>query len=231
MAQTCSELVAEVQALCGRTGDTVLICPTQVMRWFNEAQRDVVNRCPGLHALSFKNTTSLDTTQTLRYALTDITLGDYTEQVISSIWQVYYLDGQDSRKLHFVHTDEFDSQWPDPTHADSRFDIPKHWTRRGQYIEMRPVAACGYCDKDLRFDGDVHARDFTNADSTVRYSDLSEADEGLKYYALSKAWRAIGKQERAYEHSIAYESWLEQYQADNDRLLEWPGNLYSDSIP
>lgn len=227
MALSCASLAAQVQALCGRTGDTELVCVTQIARWFNEAQADIVNRCPGLHAMTFKNTTSHDTTQTLRYAIDDITAGDYTTQVISDIWDVQYLDGQNSCQLHFVHTDEFDAQWPDPTHSNSPFGKPHYWTRRGKYIEITPVCATGYCDKDLRFDGDFHAREFTSADSS-RYSDLSQADEGLTDYALSKAWRAIGDIQRAVDYSISYEAWLDQYKADNDRLNCWGGGMYEE---
>lgn len=229
MPMSCASMAAQVQALCGRTGDTELVCLTQIAKWFNEAQRDIVNRCPGLHAMTFKNTTSLDTTQSLRYSLNDITGGDYTEQVISDVWGVSYLDGQDSRKLSFVHTDEFDAQWPDPTHADSVFGKPRHWTRRAKNIEIRPVSACSYCDKDLRFDGDFHAREFTTADTT-RYSDLSQADEGLSNYALCKAWRSIGDTRKAMDYSVQYEAWLTQYQADNDRLDSWGGGMYEDDI-
>lgn len=235
MSLSCASLAARVQAQCGRTGDTVLITGEQVALWFNEAQGDIVERVPGLHAMTFKNTTSHDTTQTLRYALADITGGDYTTQGIAHVWNVSYLDGANSRQLDFVHTDEFDSQWPDPTNTNAPLGQPSHWTRRGQYLELRPVSSCAYCDKDLRFDGDFYARDFTT-DSTVA-SDLSRADEGLVSYALAQAWRAIGSAGggqaailRAIDYSQRYEMWLDNYERRNNSLVEWDGNMFSDNI-
>lgn len=234
MALGCASLAAEVQALCGRTGDTVLITTTQVASWFNEAQRDIADRVPGLHALTFSNKTSLDVTDTLRYALADITAGDYTEQGIAHVWEVFYLDGIDSRRLTFVPTDEFDDTWLDPTHADAPRDRARYWTRRGHSLEIAPLSGCGYWDKDLRFDGDFYARDFSAGDTT-RTSDLSGADAGLKRYALAQAWRAIGSAGgvtgalmKARDYSEQYESWLDEYKAHNDRLLEWDGNLYAE---
>lgn len=228
MAQTCDEMATEVQALCGRTDDTVLIAAAQLTTWFNEAQRDIVDRIPGLHGMTFKNTTSHDTTQTLAYAIGDITAGDYTSQPISSIWDVWYLDGADSLRLHFVHTDEFDAQWPDPTNDDAVFDRPYWWTRRGSNIELVPLSGCSYCDKDLRFDGDFYARDLTAASADS--SDITGAEEGLKMYALAKAWRAIGDKVKAVDYSVQYEQWLDNYEHKNNRLNEWDGGLYSDNI-
>lgn len=229
MALTCASMALEVQALCGRTGDTVLITAPQVMTWMNDAQDDVADDVRGLHALTFKNTTSLDTTQALRYALADITAGDYTTQPVMDIWNVFYLDGQDSKKLHFTHTDEFDANWPDPTHSDSVFGKPSHWTRRGGNLEIRPVCSSGYYNKDLRVDGQFYPREFTAGDATV-YSDLSKADDGLKLYALSKAWRAIGQTAKAVDYSVQYEAWKEHYGTHAERLDAWSGNLYDDNI-
>jgi hypothetical protein len=229
MALTCASMVSEVQALCGRTGDTVLICPTQVLRWFNDAQRDIAQDVRGLDALTFKNTGSLDTTAVLRYAIGDITGGDYTTQPVMDVWRVTYLDGQDSKKLTFVHTDEFDSNWPDPTHSDSVFGKPSHWTRRGSNIEIRPVCSSGYYDKDLRFDGQFYPREFTDADVTV-YADISNADDLLKLYALSKAWHAIGKIDKGVDYSIQYDAAKSHYQDYAERLDAWTGGMYDDDI-
>jgi hypothetical protein len=230
-------MATQCQALCGRTGDTVLVTTDQIRTWFNEAQRDIADRVPGLHALIFSNKTSLDVTDTLRYALADITAGDTTEQEIANVWNVFYLDGEDSRRLTFVHTDEFDKNWIDPTHADAPRYRPRWWTRRGHAIEIAPMSGCGYWDHDLRFDGDVYPREFSAADTT-RASDLSGAEEGLVSYALAQAWRAIGSAGgvqgallKAADYSRRYESWLDTYEHKNNRLDEWNGNLYDDDIP
>jgi len=236
MTLSCVSLAADVQALCGRTDDNALVTTTRIMHWFNEAQKDIVNRIPGLHAVTFKNTTSLDTTASLAYALGDITAGDYTTQPVAHVWNVFFLDGNSSVRLAFVHTDEFDAHWIDPTNDAADFGKPKHWTRRGNNIEIRPVCDSAYYDYDLRVDGDFYPRDFTAADTT-RYSDLSDVEEGLVHYALANAWRAIGNADgvggalaKAADFSHKYEDWLDGYAARNDRLSEWDGNLYSDEV-
>jgi hypothetical protein len=229
MPLTCASMALEVQNLCARTGDTVLITAGQLTVWMNEAQQDIVDRVPGLHAVTFKNTASLDTTAKSAYAIADITAGDYTSQPVASIWNVWFLDGQNSTRLHFVHTDEYDANWPDPTHEDAPFGRPTHWTRRGGNIEIRPVCSSGYYDYHLRVDGEFYPRDFTSGDATA-YSDLSKADEGLKLYALKEAWRSIGNPVKALDYSQRYEGWRDGYEHRNDRLNEWQGSLYGDDI-
>ena len=229
MAQTCAEMVAEVKRRCGRTGDTALITDDQVTTWLNEVQVDIVDRIPGMEALNFRNTDSLDTTGALRYALADITAGDYTSQQIAEICDVFYLDGASSIRLNFVHTDEFDANWPDPTSSDAQTGLPHHWARRGGNIEIRPLCGSGYWDTDLGFVGHVYARDFTGGDST-EYSDLSRADFGMKEFALAQAWRTIGDKLKASDFSESYVGWLDRYDLKQNRLNAWDGNLYSDNI-
>lgn len=221
-------MAAECQALCGRTGDTVLITTGQLAIWFNEAQRMIVRECPGLHCMGFKNTASVDFTDKVAYPLADFTL-DATTQTVANVFNVFYLDGLDSCRLSFVHTDEFDAQWIDPTHTDAARGKPRWWTRREAAIEIVPLCSSSYYDKGLRVDGDFYATDFTSGDSTV-YGDICEADEGLKYYALSKSWRAMGQTAKAIDYSQQFDLWLDGYQHQNDRLLEWDGNLFSDDL-
>lgn len=226
MAQTAAEMIAEVQRRCGRTGDTVLITAGQVATWLNEAQKDVVDRISGLPAVTYVNWTSLDTTQSLRYALGDLTF-DYTAQTVSSVFNVFYMDatGNDCYRIFFAHEDEFNNEYYDATNANAVYDRPRHWTRQGQYLEMAPLCATGYCDKDLRVIGDFYPRDVA-ADST-ELSDLSQGDEGLKTYALSKAWRDIGQSAKASDFSRQYENWLDGYESRNNRLDQWNGGMYN----
>lgn len=228
MALTCAEMIDEVKAATGRENDTALITEARVTRWINEAQRDIASKCTALHALTFKNATSHDTTVTLAYAIGDITAGDYTAQTVNRIWDVYYLDGVESQKLTFLHNDEFDAKWPDPTHSDIETAKPNWWTRRAKNIEIMPVCSTEYCDKDLRFDGDYFPRSFSS--DATELSDLSEADDLIIGYATSKAWHAIGQHGKAQEYSTAYEVGLDDYKARNDRLCEWDGNLFSDGL-
>lgn len=228
MALTGDSLTDEVQALCGRTDDTVLITDARVARWLNEGQRDVAGRVVGINSLNFKNITSTDFTQTLSYALTEWTVGDETEQGICHIHDAFYVDGADSIRLQEMFTDEFDLAYPDPTHSDIAFNKPTHWTRRGNSIEIFPVPACSYVDKDFRMDGDFYPEDFTTNDTT--YSDICGADEGLISFALSKAWRAIGEKAKSDEAKVDYEVWLAGYREQNDIIHAWDGNLYGQGV-
>lgn len=253
MALTCAEMVDEIQARVGRTGDTVLIDDTFCTRRLNEAGRKIAKACPGLHSLTFKNTTSLDVTQTLRWSLAEITSGlsdETTSNRVCHVFDVWYLYGLESSYLHFTHTDEFDMLYPDPTHTDVAVNKPCRWTRRGDYIEIMPLSVCGYCDNDgggdatlpgWRFNIGVYPREFTTNDSSA--SDISGADEGLVLYSVWKAWEEIGDQEGRIEAAIAKKrwsnpnplpgekfGWLENFKAENDDLHEWDGDLYSDFI-
>jgi len=236
---TGEQLVDEVRAIVGRPDDTKLVTDVRVTRWLNEAQRKIVEQVPGLHGTTFTNAESLDTTQVVKYAITDITVGDSTSDYeICRVTDVWYLDGNESRKLKFTFIDEFDEIYPDPTHSDVPKDRPERWTRRGGYIELMPMVVTAYCDKDLRFDGDYYAGDFTTNDASA--SDISGADAGLIKYAVWQAWEAIGgpqglieapKWKRRWSNPDPLPSesggWLEGFKAQNDTLHEWDGDLYS----
>jgi hypothetical protein len=76
MALGLTELIDEVKAAIGRDTDTTLITDTRVLRWLNKAQEDIAEKCPGLTALDFKNTTSVDFTDgQLEWPLSDWTSG------------------------------------------------------------------------------------------------------------------------------------------------------------
>ena len=229
---TGEELTDEIRAITGRPGASGngVITDARVTRWLNEGQAEIVEQCVGLHGMSFVNTTSLDTTAVLRYAIADITVGDISvEDAVCRVFDVYYLDGNESRHLEFVPTDEFDKQYPDPTHSDIATNIPAIWTRRSQNIEIMPLPDSGFYDKDLRFDGDFYAGDFTTNDTTG--SDITGADELLIAYGTWKAWGAIGGREATLEELKWKRKWidrLDEFRAQNDDLDEWDGKLFGD---
>ena len=231
MSLTGSELVDEIQTLVGRVSTDPLVDDTRCTRWLNEAQREIADACPGLKTLTFKNTTSIDTTQKLQYDLTDITFGDSTRCQLNRVFEIFYLDGNESVHLNFTHVDEFDKEWPDPTHSDYSPDKPNRWTRRGNKIEIFPLSACSYCNKDLRFNGDFYAEDFTTNDTDT--SDISNADDGLIFYATGEAWDVIGG-ETGNAESLKYKAkflnWLENYKTKNETLYEWDGNQFGDAL-
>jgi len=234
MALTGAEIVDEIREIVGRPGssDMGVITDVRVTRWVNEGQSEIVEQCIGLHSMSFKNTTSLDTTVTLAYDFSDITVGDSsTGERVCRIYDVYYLDGNESVKLDFMFTDDFDSKYPDPTHTDVAKTEPTHWTRRKNAIEMFPLCLTANCNKDLRFDGDYYAADFTTNDSTA--GDISGADQILIAYGSWKAWGAIGGKEATREEikwKLKYTERLDDFRAMNDDLDEWDGNIYVNEI-
>ena len=121
-------------------------------------------------------------------------------------------------------TDEFDEMYPDPTHTDIPHTQPTHWTRRGNTIEMFPLCLTTYCDKDLRFDGDFYAGDFTTNDASS--SDITGADEGLIMYGVARAWEAIGDQKTSFVWDKKFDIWLDDFKAQNDDLDEWDGKMF-----
>jgi hypothetical protein len=226
---TCVALTDEIQDLVARPGGGDLITNARCTRWLNEAKRKVCERVPGIEKLRFKNTESLDTTVTLAYALADITVGD-TSVVdrICHLYDIWYLDGLLSRRLKFVQSDEFDLEWPDPTHSDIPKTQPKWWTRRGDNVEMFPLCLTANCNKDLRFDGDFYDGDFATEDTTG--SDISGADNIFIAYGVWKAWDAIGRTPEAIAAQATYEREMDEFRRHHEGQMEWDGNIYSDGI-
>lgn len=250
---SCQEMIDQIQAETGRTGDTELIDETFCTLRLNEANRKIARACPRHKNLTFKNTTSLDATQTLSWSLAEVTSGlsdVTTSNRICHVFDVWYLYGLESAHLIWTETDSFDTLYPDPTHPDVPIDKPVRWTRRGNNIEIMPLCASGYCDNDgggdatlpgWRFDIGVYPVEFTT-DST-EYSDISGSDDGLMLYAKWKAWERIGGQEARTEAAKTKRQWsnpdplpgedfgwLENFVQDSDQLEQWDGDLYSDMI-
>ena len=243
MALTGEQLVDEVQALVGRTENQVLIDDTRVTRWLNEAQRTIAEKAPGLLALTYKNTVSLDTTAQLKWPLADIT-GAFTYDAtttvgICHIYGVQYLDGAQSMPLRWVHIDEFDKTWPDPTNSDTPTGQPTWWTRREKaYIEIMPIGPTAIHDKDWRFDVQFYPCDLTT--NTATTSKLDDADDLLIAYGVWKAWDAMGQLNSAALWKKKFSNpdpmpgedfgLLEDYIHQNGRLDMWDGNLFSDGL-
>ncbi len=226
---TGETLTDEIQALCGREGDTKLITDVRVTRWLNEAQRMIAEKVPVLHELTFKNTTSLDTTVQLSYPLADITSGlldDTASNHVVHIFDIVVLDGNETRWLKFRPIDEFDELYPDPTHTDIPHTRNVSWTRRGNNVELMPLCLTEFCDKDLRFDLGFYPVDLTTNDSDE--SNLKDADDGLIAYGVWKSFIAIGS-EMATDAAIwktTFTEWLEDYKDQNDTMHEWDGFWY-----
>ncbi len=227
-ALTCDELIAEVKDYIGRPTDTALITDTRVLRWLNEGQREIAEQVPGLTELEMKNLTSVDFSENSAYAMADWTshLTDVTtSNRIAHIKDAWYIDGADSYRLKFYPTDDFDDNWPDPTNSDFQAFRPSSYTRRGDYIEVAPICATTYCDKTFRLDAYVYPTDFTATDST-HTSDLDNCDEGLINHAVWKAWAAIGRIDNAVSWKNRWDSWLDDLQANNDKMTSWIPNIY-----
>lgn len=227
---TCDSMVDEVQALVGRTGDTVLISDARVTRWLNDAQKYIVKNTPGLLGLQFKNVTSHDfATDTISYAINDITCGDTTDEAPCHIDAAWYLDGAESIRLDFKPTDEFDELLIDPTSSDHSGQKPTRWTRRGNYIEIAPRPSSTYNGKDMRVDGVRYAAEFTTNDSSA--SELEDADSLLIGYAVAEAWNAIGTPEalvKAAQRRQKFLAELADYRDFNSRMDAWDYNTLFD---
>ena len=231
MAQTCTDLISDVKALCGRTSDSVLITDARVLVWLNEAQRDIADNVPGLHELTKKNVTSLECTATLKWSLADLTFDftydNTTDNHCAHTFSVFYKNGLDSEKLTYIPIDEFDECWPDPTHSDVATSKCNVWTRRGEYVEIMPICNTGWHDITWRFDVGIYPRDFTGTSSTDT-SDLNDADDMLKAYSAWHAFAAMGveKQNDAIMWKLRYYELLEKFRDKNDTMPEWQGNWF-----
>lgn len=238
MALGLTELISEVKAALGRDTDTVLITDARVMRWLNKAQEDIAEKCAGLVALDFRNTTSVDFTHSRSWSLTDwtstlttpISGADVTtSNRICHIKSAYYCFSSSSHKLQYIPLDEFDDRYIDMTNDDFTGKEPLYFTRRGNNLEIAPGCSTTYVDKDFRLDGSLYPPDFTATDSTA-LSALDRADDILIAYAVFKAWAYIGKGEEAQAWLSKYNGLLDEYIARNNVLHEWDANVYGEWI-
>ena len=208
---TLSELITEVQALTGREGDTVLITSARVIRWLNEAQNKIINRCYGHLDLETKKADAIElVADTYSYDFSSIS------PAIHYLLHAYWIDGSASRELDYLDTDKFDEEYPSP--SDLATGIPTEFTRRGSTIEIYPVPTSGEAGKYIRLDYTKKPTAFSSDDTTAT-CDMSDADQGLIYYAVSEAWAAVGNKE---QESITWKNrfldWLESYRAEKDSL-------------
>jgi len=226
MAYTGEQLIDEVQALCGRTGDTILITDARINVWLNEAQKRICEDIVGIKTLTFKNAKSLAcVSDQMAYAINDITTGsDNTAQKVCHIFGVSFLDGNNSYKLDYIPIDEFDEEYPDPTSSDFATDKPLRWTRRAGNIEVFPLPSTTYADYTLRVDADFYAADFTL--NSTEYSDITNADDAIIFYSLAKAWQAIGETAKSTENKAYFAKWINNYKEQNDNLHEWEGSMF-----
>jgi hypothetical protein len=237
MAQlTGEQLVDEVRGNVGRDGttDAGVITDARVTRWLNEAQQTIVEACPGLTCREVEDVTSF-------YCISDEISYSFASFVsglmVCHPLRLSFRNGNESHDMEFLPPDEFDSQYPDPTHADYSPAKPYHWTRRGNTVEVAPrpsedwkAAAAGDLTGVFRFVYTAFAEDFTTNDADE--SDITRADEGLIAFATAKAWEAIGNEgahrlwwNKFTNNSSDYPGWLQRYKGVNDQMLAWDGNV------
>ncbi len=232
------ELINEVQAACGRSGDTELVTDTRVTRWLNEAQREVAERIPGLLALDLNEINGFTcVTETSSYNLADMTghingnhLSDATSyNWVAHVFEIYFRKGSESYSLDFRPNRTFDGGLIDFTDEDHQASKPRKWTRRGDNIQMYPLCDDINTGTPLRVVGSWYPLDFTLGSSCE--SDLDDADEGLILWATMKAWGRIGNdkgRENEGRWRLKFENWLDRHKDKNDRMHEWDANLYGD---
>ena len=239
MALSALNLIAQVKARCGRSGDTVLLTDTVVLAFLNDAQRNIVESVIDLQCMQMDSKDSLDISAgTMRYGITDITntLIDDTNAIPAAIFNVIELDGNESTPLQFLPTDEFDLNYPDLTSTDYPASQPSVWTRRGDYvsgkIEIYPACTTDHDSNTIRVIGTWYAKDFS-ATTGTRASQLTNADNGLIFWGLKESWGIIGGEYGQVEvgkWEAKYQQWLEQYRDNNGTLHEWEANLYHTEI-
>lgn len=222
MALTLSELIVEVKALCGRTGDTVLVTDTRVTRWLNEAQDAIVRVCTGHLDLETRGNLATLLNGTYQYALSAVTPS------VVHVLEAAYIDGTQSRELDYIDTDEFDDDYPDPANMGVT-GIPKVWTRRGQYLELYPVPGSAEVGKAVKINYTKTPTAFAAATPTATCSML-ECDNGLIWYALAEAWTVIGQNDsEVTKYKTLFKNWLEEeYRPYKDGLY---GSTADDLFP
>lgn len=206
-----SELITEVQALTGREDDTRLITSSRIVRWLNEAQIEIVQKCIGHIDLEVKDVDAI----TLVAGTYSYSFSALTPTVMYPL-RAYYMDGARSGEIEYLDTDEFDDEYPDPTSVTGT--IPQCFTRRGSSLELFPVPSSAEAGKYLRLDYTKRPTAFTTSTLTAT-CDMSDADKGLIFYAVAEAFRAIGnKQAESDSWRNNFLVWLEEYRQEKDGL-------------
>lgn len=214
---TLTQLIAEVQSLTGRTGDTVLITSARVVRFLNEAQADIAKTCPGHIDLEVSDSDAI----TLVAGTYSYSFASLSPTVLYPM-RAFYMDGMQSQELEYVDTDEFDNEYPSP--ADMTPGVPTYFTRRASSIEVYPVPTSADAGKYIRLVYTKKPTDFTTSTLTAT-CDMSDADQGLIYYAISEALAAIGnKDSESINWRQRYAAWLETYRQEKDGLYLAEGN-------
>jgi len=209
---TCGWLIEEIQALTGRTDDTILITAARCVRWLNEAQLDIVRKCKGHLDLETKDVDAITlVADTFSYSIASF------DPVLFYLLRVYYMDGANSIRLEYKDTDEFDSKYPSP--ADLADGIPSKYTRRANAIEVYPVPTSSEAGDYLRVDYTKRPTAFSVSSLTAT-CDMNDAYEGLIYFGASKAFKAIGgdKVTESDRYWGYYQNWLDGYQMEKDGL-------------
>jgi len=228
-----NELISEVQAILGRPNDTEIATSARITRWLNEAQHEIVEMTPGLHALELDATIAA-VSDDIAYGLSEwtsslidntSTVGDTTSNhYIAHIRSLQVKDGVDSYEMQYVPIDDWERRFPDPTNSEHGTGKPRSWTRKGEEIWLFPGGSTDFIGTALNLKGTIYAQDFTTDSETK--SSLHAADRGLVYYAVARSWSAIGKHDLEAVWDAKYQRWLAEYSDKLNDLHEWHANIY-----
>jgi len=211
-ALTLSELITEVQELCGHTGDTTLITQGRVTNFLNWAQTRILRTCPGHIDLETNDADAL----TLVDATFEYSFSSLSPAVFYPL-RLYYMDGTASKKLKYKDPEWFDLNYPSPT--DQADGIPNVWTRRKSQVDIYPVPTSAEAGKYLRLDYTAVFTSFSTS-SLSASSDMADVDEGLINFAVGEAFSAIGNKDTdAAKYFALFDNWLEGYRMDKDSLF------------
>jgi len=219
MGLSAINLITEVQEIVGRSGDTELVTSARVNRWLNEAQDDIVRKCPGLMDTETENKTTLSCVSDQ----IDYTIGGF-DPTACHILEVWHWADDDSRKYRYLTPDEFADKFPDPTSSDHSPDQPLYWTTyKNKTIRLVPRPSTDYAGDAIRVLYTGYADDITGADT----SDLEHADHLLIGYGVWRAWRAIGMETKARSCKNDYDRDLLDYKDFNGLLTQDSLNIFN----
>lgn len=219
MAKTCTQLIARVKQLIGRSGNVndTLDIDNIILDALNEAQINIVRKIPNIMELQVKDTTTLDAiTNQYEYNLSGFTIA------IAHLMSVWIMDGTSSRRLKYKSKDDFDRLYPDVSAIGA--GMPDCYTRRGNKIEFNCPVSVDYNGYAIRVDYCKWATDFASTTSTSA-SVLSQADQGLILFAWSEALRVLAKGNAslvaiAQEKKMLFNEWLDEYSDYHDLQTE-----------
>ncbi len=221
---TLTELADEVRNETGTIDDTELLTATRVYKYLDWAQREIARLVTGLYDLHIQSTSEIIlATDVKSYALSLLTYP------IAHLHRVRMVDTSNlgnCRDLEFMPLDEYDRKYPCPEGLDSA--QPIIYTRRGSSFEIQRIPSSSYNALPLYLDYSKWPARLTVATDEP---EITDADEIIIAGGVYRAYKAMGHayREEAMFRKAEFDQILDQWSAQQTRLLDWPAQLYDSS--